>query len=251
MPDDKNAAGAAGDGSQGSSGGTGSAGKTPSVDELVQALGTHSGFQQLLTGAAVGQAKRVEDRLSKQFEDFAAKIAAGPAKPGQGTTTDDKGDLAAQLKAATERASKLEARLFSERKQTALSAALTKNGCRTEAIEPALQLLMQRGDIKEVSTDDGQHRLVGTAKVSGVEQEAPLEDVVKSWLATYPMFRAAAGGGGSGAAGGRAGAVGGGLNGKEPHELTEAEYRALSPEDRKKVRESVMGTGGGGGGFWS
>ncbi len=248
MPSDNDAAHAAG-ASQGA-GGTGAAGTPPSVDAIVQSILGHAAFQQALTGAAVGHAKRIEDRLSKQLEDLAGKLPAAPAAAGKTAKADDQTDLAAQLKAAQDQAAKFQQRYLSERKQSALTAALSKHGCRPEGVTHALQLLMGRGDIREVTGADGQPQLVGKATVSGVEQDVPVEDAVRGWLTANPLFLPPAGSGGSGASGGRS-AGGPTYAGKPIDQMTAEEVLALPKEERRKLAAQLGVGAQGNGGFWS
>lgn len=247
MPDPNDAAHAAG-APQGA-GGTGAAGTPPSVDAIVQSILGHASFQQALTGAAVGHAKRIEDRLSKQLEELAGKLPAAPQAAGKTAATDAQSDLAAQLKAAQEQAAQFQRRYLTERKQSSLSSALQKHGCRPDGVEPALQLLMQRGDIREITGPDGQPQLVGKAVVSGVEQDVPVDEAVRAWLSSTPLFRQPAGAGGSGAAGGRASTVAG-INGKSLDQLTDADLRAMPPAQLEALKSEILGTTGGRKGFW-
>lgn len=249
MPPDNDGAHAPGAGGQPPAGGTGAAGTPPSVDALVQSILGNAAFQTALTGAAVGHAKRIEDRLSKQLEDLAGRLPAAPTGAGKSPPSDDKSDLAAQLKAAQDQAAKFQQRYLTERKQTALSSALVKHGCRPEGVEHALQLLMARGDIREVQGPDGQPQLVGAARVHGVDQDVPVDEAVRAWLTANPLFRPPAGAGGSGAAGGRAGTVGAAA-GKSLDELSAEDVNAMTPEARKQLRSQLGLTVQAAGGFF-
>ncbi len=250
MPPDNDGAHAPGAAGQPGAGGTGAAGTPPSVDALVQSILGHAAFQTALTGAAVGHAKRIEDRLSKQLEELAGKLPAAPAAAGKSQPADAQTDLTAQLKAAQDRAVKFEQRYIAERKQSALTAALTKHGCRPEGVSHALQLLMARGDIREVTDASGQPPLVGTATVSGVEQDVPVEDAVRGWLTANPLFLPPSGSGGSGASGGRS-AAGPTYAGKPIDQMTAEEVLALPVAERRKLAAAAGVGGEGPRGFWS
>jgi hypothetical protein len=249
MGDGNDGAHAPGAAGQPGAGGNGAAGTPPSVDALVQALAAHAGFNQLLTGAAVGHAKRIEDRLSKQLEDLAGRLPAAPANAGKIAQADEKTDLAAQLKAAQDQAAKFQQRYLSERKQSALTAALTKHGCRHEGVAHALQLLMARGDIREVTGANGQPTLVGTTQVSGVEQDVPVDDAVRAWLTANPLYLPPTGSGGSGASGGRS-AAGPTYAGRPVDQMTAEEVQGLPKEERRKLAAQLGVGGAKPGGFW-
>lgn len=249
MPESNDAAHAAG-ASQGA-GGTGAAGTPPSVDALIEQLISHPKFTAMLTGAAVGHAKRESERAI-QFtkEQLAAIQAAAAPTAGKSAGTDAQSDLAAQLKAAQEQAAKFQQRYITERKQSALSAALQKHGCRPEGVTPALQLLMQRGDIREVTGADGQPQLVGTAALNGVEQDVPVDEAVRAWLTANAFFLPPAGSGGSGAAGGRS-TAGTSIGGKSLNQMSAEDVMKLPREERRKLAAAAGLSGSGNGGFWT
>lgn len=195
----------------------------------------------------------MEEKLLESFESKLKGVAGSPATPSAsasgGGSGKEKGDTElAQLQArldASEKQAKQERelRLRHERNVT-LRESLRTAHCAD--IESALDILSNRGDLKQVTTADGTIVWVGQVDDGiGGTKDAPLSDVVSDFLRKRPLF-APARGAGSGARG-ASGAPGGpgapSWSGKSLSELTPEELVAMPREERTKLRNAAAGVG--------
>lgn len=224
--------------------GTPGQGGTPAAPQFVTL--------EQLNGALHARAQRTEERIAdlieQRFKAFAGTPPATPATHasggGLGTKQGDSELLILQqrLDLATKQAADERALRIRHEKTVTLRSALASAHC--SDVDSALDILAQRGDLKQRTAADGSIEWVGTvADEFGGTREAPVSDVVADFMRKRPLF-APARGAGSGARGapGSPGMRGGpSWEGKRLDELSVEELTAMPAVERSRLRNAASG----------
>lgn len=205
-----------------------------------------------LNGALHARAQRTEERIAElieqRFKGFAgAQPAAPTAAASGGASATKQGDsellaLQQRLDAATKQAADERALRIRHEKTVTLRSALASAHC--SDVDSALDILAQRGDLKQRTAADGSIEWVGTvADEYGGTREAPVAEVVSDFMRRRPLFAPArgAGSGARGTPGSPGGRVGPSWEGKRLDELTPDELAAMPREERSKARNAASG----------